>query len=92
MKRRTRINYTPEQKIIIWDRYKQGNSLHDIARVFDRFHSSIMPTIQQTGGYRPPMRKRLRLAFSLDEREGISRGRVKNAASGTLLTNYHKPT
>lgn len=23
MKRRTRINYTPEQKAIIWDRYKQ---------------------------------------------------------------------
>lgn len=32
MKRRTRINYTPEQKAIICDRYKQGDSLHDIAR------------------------------------------------------------
>ncbi|ATF49827.1 hypothetical protein CO701_12165 [Citrobacter werkmanii] len=37
MKRRTRINYTPEQKAIIWDRYKQGDSLHDIARMFDRY-------------------------------------------------------
>ncbi len=45
MKRRTRINYTPEQKAIIWDRYKQGDSLNDIARMFDRFHSSIMLTI-----------------------------------------------
>lgn len=34
MKRRTRINYMPEQKAIIWDRYKQGDSLHDIARMF----------------------------------------------------------
>jgi len=33
MKRRTRINYTPEQKAIIWDRYIQGDSLHDIARI-----------------------------------------------------------
>lgn len=48
MKRRTRINYTPEQKAIIWDRYKQGDFLHDIARMFDKFHSSIMPTIHQT--------------------------------------------
>jgi len=24
MKRRTRINYTPEQKAIIWDRHKQA--------------------------------------------------------------------
>lgn len=31
MKRRTRIYYTPEQKAIIWNRYKQGDSLHDIA-------------------------------------------------------------
>ena len=51
MKRRTRIYYTPEQKAIIWDRYKQGDSLHDIARIFDRYHSSIMPSIHKTGGY-----------------------------------------
>ncbi|MCE9901864.1 TA system toxin CbtA family protein, partial [Raoultella terrigena] len=44
MKRRTRIYYTSGQKVIIWDRYKQGDSLHDIARMFDRYHSSIMPT------------------------------------------------
>ncbi len=61
MKRRTRINY----KAIIWDRYKQGDSLHDIARMFDRYHSSIMPTIHQTGGYRPSVRKRHQLALSL---------------------------
>lgn len=38
MKRRTRINYTPEQKAIIWDRYKQGDSLHDIA-IFHHAHN-----------------------------------------------------
>lgn len=31
MKQRPRIYYTPEQKAIIWGRYKQGDSLHDIA-------------------------------------------------------------
>jgi transposase-like protein len=74
MKRRTRIYYTPEQKAIIWDRYKQGDSLHDIARMFDRYHSSVMPTIHQTGGYRPPVRKRHRLALSLDEKRGNIQG------------------
>jgi len=44
--------------------------------MFDRYHSSIMPTIHQTGGYRPPVRKRHRLALSSDEREEISRGLV----------------
>ncbi|MFE0588180.1 helix-turn-helix domain-containing protein, partial [Pantoea vagans] len=76
MKRRTRIYTTPEQKAIIWDRYKQGDSLHDIARMFDRYHSSVMPTIHQTGDYRPSVRKRHRLALSLDEREEIPRGLV----------------
>lgn len=53
--------YTPEQKAIIWDRYKQGDFLHEIARMFDIYHSSIMPTIYQTGGFRPLVRKRHRL-------------------------------
>ncbi|MFI3036424.1 IS30 family transposase, partial [Atlantibacter hermannii] len=43
MKRKTRINYTPEQKAIIRDRYKQGDSLHDIARMFERYYSLFMP-------------------------------------------------
>lgn len=73
MKQRKRIYYSPEQKALIWDRYKRGDSLHDIARMFDRFHSSIMPTIYQTGGYRPPERKRHPQSLSFDEREEISR-------------------
>ena len=73
MKQRKRIYYTPEQKSLIWDRYKQGDSLHDIARMFDRYHSSVMPTIYQSGGYRPPERKRHPNSLTLDEREEISR-------------------
>lgn len=74
MKQRKRIYYTPEQKTLIWDRYKQGDSLHDIARMFDRYHSSIAPTIYSTGGIRPPERKRHPCSLSLPEREEISRG------------------
>jgi len=73
VKRRTRIYYTPEKKAIIRDRYKQGDYLHDIASMFDRYHSSVMHNIHQTGGYRPPVRKQHRLALLLDEREEISR-------------------
>lgn len=81
MKRRTRSNYTPEQKAIIWDRYKQGESLHDIARMFDQYDSSVMSTIHQTGGFRPPVRKRHSLSLSPDEREEISRGLVETLLS-----------
>jgi len=41
MKRRQRIIYTAEQRALMWDRYQQGDSLADIARLFDRHHPSI---------------------------------------------------
>ncbi len=78
MNRRKCIYYTPEPKALIWDRYKQGDSLHDIAKMFDRYHSSIMPTIYQTGGFRPPIRKRRASSLTLNEREEISRGLATN--------------
>ena len=35
MNQRKRIYYSPEQKALVWDRYKQGDSLHDIASKFE---------------------------------------------------------
>ena len=76
MTRRNRIKYTAEQKSEIWDRYKRGETMHDIGRAFDRFHSTFSGMIRATGGIRPPVRKRSRLALTLAEREEISRGLV----------------
>jgi hypothetical protein len=45
MKQRKRIYYNAQQRALMWDRYQQGDSLHDIARMFDRFHSSIQRII-----------------------------------------------
>ena len=36
MKYRTRIYYTEEQKALMWDRWQEGDSIHDIARLFER--------------------------------------------------------
>ena len=74
MKQRPRIYYSDEQKAIMWDRWKKGDSLHDIARLFDRNHSSEASILSVTGGIRPPQRVRSHLALSLSEREEISRG------------------
>jgi IS30 family transposase len=54
MKRRKRIIYTAEQRVLMWDRYQQGDFLADIARLFDRYHPSIERIIAGTGGIRPP--------------------------------------
>ena len=76
MKQRPRIYYSDAQKAIMWDRWRRGESLHDIAQLFDRGHSSIQRILSETGGIRPPARLRSRLALSLTEREEISRGVV----------------
>jgi len=73
---RTRINYSPTQLTEIWDRWQHGESLSSIGRLFERESSSIFGLLEPTGGIRPPIRKRSRLALTLSEREEISRGLV----------------
>ena len=36
MKMRPRIYYSEGQKTLMWDRWQKGESLHSIARLFDR--------------------------------------------------------
>ena len=71
---RTRIKYTAAQKADIWDRWRRGESLNSIGRLFDRPSSSVFNMLAPTGGIRPPPRRRSRLALTLAEREEISRG------------------
>lgn len=77
MRQRTRIYYTESQKALMWDRWQQGDSVHQIAKLFDRFHSSVHRILSETGGIRPPPRHRSPRALSLAEREEISRGLAK---------------
>jgi len=76
MKQRSRIYYTETDKSLMWDRWQKGESLHSIARLFDRHHSSIQSVLSRTGGIRPVPRRRSRSALTLAEREEISRGLV----------------
>jgi IS30 family transposase len=76
MKQRPRIYYTESQKALMWERWRQGESLQKIAQLFERNHSSIMQILAATGGIRPAQRCRSRLALTLAEREEISRAVV----------------
>ena len=76
MKYRPRIYYTETDKALMWDRWQKGDSLHAIARLFDRSHGLIAGILSRTGGIRPPQKKRSRLALTMSEREEISRGVV----------------
>jgi transposase, IS30 family len=73
---RPRIHYTESQKALMWERWQKGESLQQIAQLFDRNHSSIQPILAATGGIRPAPRSRSRWALTLAEREEISRAVV----------------
>ena len=60
----------------MWERWKKGETLHQIARRFDRPHTSVRQVLAESGGIRPPERRRSRLALTLAEREEISRALV----------------
>ena len=90
MQYRRRIIYSAQQKKLMWERWKQGDTLHDIGRLFDRGHSSIQRIIQETGGYRPSHRKRSRLSLTLDEREVISRGLAMQLSMRSIATQLKR--
>ena len=73
MKQRPRIYYSDSQKTLMWERWKKGESLQQIAQLFDRNHSSVSRILAETGGIRPAQRCRSPLTLSLTEREEISR-------------------
>jgi IS30 family transposase len=86
MKYRKRIYYTKEQQAQMWDRWQKGESLHDIARLFDRYHTSVFGIFSRAGGIRPKTRTRSRLSLTLSERETISRGIAANLSIRTIAS------
>ena len=49
MNQRPRIYYTETQKALMWDRWQKGESLQQIAQLFDRNHSSIQRILAESG-------------------------------------------
>jgi transposase, IS30 family len=90
MKQRSRIYYTESQKALMWDHWKKGESLHHIAQLFDRHHSSVRRILAESGGIRPAQRRRSRLALTLAEREEISRSVVAGHSIRTIATSLKR--
>ena len=64
----------PQGKAELWRRWKQGESLSDIARALEKGNGSIFGVLRLQGGIAPPIRQRSRFALTREEREEISRG------------------
>jgi transposase, IS30 family len=87
MKRRPRIYYTETQKALMWERWRKGESLQQIAQLFDRNHPSIERILAESGGIRPAQRHRSRLSLTLAEREEISRAVAAGQSIRSIATS-----
>ena len=81
MRQGRRYGLSAEQKADIWQRWKAGESLHEIGRAIGKDHGSIQFLLSQHGGIAPVVRRRSQRTLTLAEREDISRG----IASGSSI-------
>jgi IS30 family transposase len=75
MKQVSRIWFTPRQKAELWERWRSGQCVADIARALGRRNKTgVYRLLAGNGGIVPYERRRAPLSLRLDEREEISRG------------------
>ena len=74
MPQRKRSRLSPTQETDVWRRWKDGQSLHEIGRAYNKPHTSIRHLLLPSReGLLPAVRRRSRLALTRYEREDISR-------------------
>lgn len=71
-----RPGFSLQQKKELWQRWKSGESVYDIARALGKSPSSIHWVFRSAGGIPPASRVRAPRSLSSAEREEISRGLV----------------
>jgi IS30 family transposase len=87
---RKRREYTAAERKELWQRWKRGEPIKDIARTLDRASGTIHNTIRERGGVAPPERRRSRLALRLTEREEISRGVASGESARTIAARLER--
>jgi len=69
------VRFTPKQKAELWERWRSGQCVADIARALERRNKSgVYRVLALKGGIAPAARRRAAVALRLEEREEISRG------------------
>ena len=85
-----RRGLSASQKQELWERWKRGQSLNDIARALAKKRGSIHFALACNGGIQPAIRRRSRLALSLSEREEISRGLAEGQSMREIAASIQR--
>jgi IS30 family transposase len=75
----------------LWERWRAGESISDIARALQKAPGSIHGMIEATGGISPPVRRRRGCALTLAEREEISRGLAAGDSLRAIAAQLDRP-
>jgi len=75
MEQVSRIRFTRKQRAELWERWKSGQCVADIAKALERRNKSgVYRVLALNGGIAPATRRRAAASLRLEEREEISRG------------------
>lgn len=81
----------PELLSLLWDRYKNGQSLREIGAAVGRDSGTVHWHIKQRGGIQPRARVRSQRHLSLADREEISRGLVAGRSLRSIALALGRP-
>ena len=85
-----RLGLSAIDKCEIWSRWKAGQTLHEIGRVYGKCHNTIRAVLLPRGGIPPVARRRSRLALTFAEREDISRGMASGSSIREIASCLHR--
>ena len=75
MVEKARLHFSASERAELWERWRGGQCVADIARALERRNKSgVYRILAADGGIRPQARRRSAFALKLEEREEISRG------------------
>src|SRR3989449_4370263 len=95
MEGNARMRFTPKQRAEVWDRWRDGQCIADIARALERRNKSgVYRVLALNGGISPAARRRGPRARRVGEREesspGVAAGRsTPTDAAGRLAPPPH---
>jgi IS30 family transposase len=84
------LQWEPQQRRELWERWKRGEGVVEIARALGRAPTSVYLVLERSGGIAPAARTRAAGALRLAEREEISRGLVAGESLRSIAQALHR--
>src|SRR4051812_47179934 len=82
--------WEPHQRRELWERWRAGEPLVEIARALSRPAMSVYGLLRRHGGIAPSVRRRADRALSLEEREEISRALAAGQSLRSVARALHR--